>query len=163
MKKIIFLMLICVLYLSSGCSQTDKTVIPTTGKYYLEKIGSSSFIEVADNNKLLFYDIDFSDIEKNIYEKWEISLISKEGKNADVTLSDDENELKIQTIRDEIDLDKQFSGQFSQFEFIEEAGEYGFMTQVNGSSLWLTVLYQPEDNSLIFNEHKYILMQGDAK
>lgn len=163
MKKVIPLILVCLLCFLSGCSHPDKKVIPTNGKYYLAKAGSTSYIEVAENNRLLFSDIDFSFIETNLYERWAIGLINQENDNAEIPLTDEEIELKIQAIRDEIDLDKQLSGRFSQFEFIEEAGESAFISTVNGCTLRLIVMYRADDNSLIFNEHKYILMQGEGK
>jgi hypothetical protein len=157
MKNIMPFLLVCILCVCAGCSHPAKEVIPTNGRYYLDKAGSTSFIEVSESSKLLFSEIDFSEIEKNTYEKWAIGLVNQNSENANVPLTDEEKDLKIQSIRDEIDLDKQFSGHFSQFEFIEEAGEYGFTSAVNGSTLCLIVLYHPDDNSLTYNEHKYIL------
>lgn len=163
MKKIIPFMLVCILCVFAGCSHPDKKIIPTNGKYYLAKAGSTSHIEISNNSKLFFSDIDFSFIEMKLYEGWAIGLINQENENADIPLADEEIDLKIQSIRDEIDLDKQLSGNFSQFEFIEEAGKCAFLSAVNGSTLRLIVLYHPDDNSLIFNEHKYILTQGGDK
>lgn len=163
MKKIIPLLLTCILCVCAGCSHPAKEVIAANGRYYLAKAGSTSYIEVSENSKLLFSEIDFSEQEKNLYEGATIGFLNQDSENAEVSLTDEEKDVKIQSIRDEIDLDKQFSGHFSRFEFTENAGEYGFSSAVNGSALWLIVMYHPDDNSLTFNEHKYILKQGGDK
>lgn len=165
MKRIISFFLVCILCIlciCTGCSNSKQQIVPVIGRYYLDKEGSTSYIEVLENNYLLFSGVNFTDIEKNTYENWAISLLDHENEKAGISLTEEERDAKIQEIRDEIDLDKQFSDKMSQFEFIEENDESGFTSPVNASTLSLVVLYQPSEHTLNFNEHKYILRQDEG-
>jgi len=162
MKRVISILLVCILCICAGCSNPKQLVEPAVGKYYLDKEGSTSYIEVLENNNLLFSGINFTDIEENVYEKSAIAFYDQENDETGISLTELERDAKIQGIRDEIDLDKQFSGTASPFEYVDENGQYGFTAKVNGSSMWLAVMYQPNHNALIFYEHKYVLREGDG-
>jgi len=162
MKRVISILLVCTLFLCAGCSNPKQLVEPADGKYYLDKEGSTSYIEVIENNNLLFSGINFTDIEDDLYEKSMIAFYDQENDETGISLTDQERDAKIQGIRDEIDLGKQFSVTASPFEYVDENGQYGFTAKVNGSTMWLTVMYQPNQNALIFNEHKYVLREGDG-
>lgn len=160
MKRVISILLVCILCICTGCSTPKQPTAPVTGRYYLYKDGSTSFIEVLENNQLLFSGVNFTDLEEDLYESAAIAFSERENDKSGISLTGLERDAKIREIRDGIDLNKQFSGIASPFEYMEENGQYGFTAKVNGSTMWLTVMCQPNHNALIFNEHKYVLREG---
>ena len=93
MKRVISLMLVCILLLGGGCSNPEQ-VKPVSGKYYLDKEGSTSFIEVLENNTLLFSDVRFADLEKDFYESIAIALFNQENDKSGILLSEQERAAK---------------------------------------------------------------------
>ncbi len=160
MKRVVSILLVCIFFLGTGCSNPKRQTAPAIGRYYLAKEGSTSYIEVLDNNRLLFSNVRFADLEEDFYESAAIAFFDQKNEKDGITLTDSERDARIREIRDGIDLDKQFSGKASPFEYVKEDGEYGFTAVVNGSAMWLVVVYQPDHKELIFNEHMYVLGEG---
>lgn len=160
MKRVLSLLLVCVLLVCTGCFSAKQPVKPVTGRYYLDKEGSTSYIEVFENNDLLFSGVSFTDMEENFYEKVAVALFDQKNKENGISLTDEERDARVREIREGIDLNKQFSDKPSPFEFVGQRDEYGFTAAVNGSTLWLVIMYRPDELALICNEHKYVLREG---
>jgi len=152
-KKIGCLFLATTMILFTACKREAKNV--KSGKYFSKDNDTS--ITIYENNHIQINNLDLSELEKKPYEAFEIYHIKN---NSD--LSEEEKESEIKSIEEKIDLNKQYVENRSKFDLIEDfkesgQGKYVISSEVYGTELFLTAIYIPKEDTIVFDDVNYIL------
>lgn len=154
-RKIIlfFTAIITVLMLTACSGEVDNA---KQGKYYLNGDTSKPYIVIGENNTMGFYDVDFSEMEKVIYEDATIGFtdVSREQEGSAAL-----NEKEKQEIRDKIDLDSQFLNKMNEYTIKKEDGALELYIPVNNTELFMYVQYYPSNDNIVFNKFTYKLKE----
>lgn len=154
-RKIIlfFTAIITVLMLTACSGGVDNA---KQGKYYLNGDTSKPYIVIGENNTMGFYDVDFSEMEKVIYEDATIGFTdaSREQEGSAAL-----NEKEEQEIRDKIDLDSQFLDKMNEYTIEKEDGALGLYIPVNNTELFMCVQYYPSNDNIVFDDFTYKLKE----
>lgn len=144
MRKVVVMFFLIGVIALVGCSAPKMDL--KLGTY---KSGTDDCtIVLGEDNMLTISGYDFSYIEKHIYEDFVIaSENSKRSENEFLTFEEE------QEIRDNIDMDKQFSVA-NRFSIQEEPNQgcIGIYVPVEGCDLFFYVQYFPNDNTLVFED-----------
>lgn len=154
-RKIIlfFTAIITVLMLTACSGGVDNA---KQGKYYLNGDTSKSYIVIGENNTMGFYNFDFSEMEKVVYEDVIIGLTNA---NREQEGSATLNEKEEQEIRDKIDLDSQFLDKMNEYTVEKEDGALGLYIPVNNTELFMYVQYYPSNDNIVFDDFTYKLKE----
>ena len=173
MKKIrkitISLISVSIIIILSGCGQNDEL---KEGKYSLENSNGQSYIALSDFSKdnsdylgtcyLQFENVDLTTFEETSINNTFSNYVFENNLN---NLSEKEQADLRNEFLSKIDLKKQFVDNKSLFEYgySEEQEGYWLMSEINGSGFnneyetYVSMQYIPEENTLIFDEKKYVL------
>lgn len=153
-KIILFFTAIITILMLTACSGGVDNA--KQGKYYLNGDTSKPYIVIGENNTMGFYDVDFSEMEKVIYEDATIGFTdaSREQEGSAAL-----NEKEKQEIRDKIDLDSQFLDKMNEYTIKKEDGALGLYIPVNNTELFMYVQYYPSNDNIVFNKFTYKLKE----
>lgn len=153
-KIVLFLTAIITVLILTACSGGVDNA--KQGKYYLNGDTSKSYIVIGENNTMGFYDVDFSEMEKVVYEDVIIGLTNA---NREQEGSAALNEKEEQEIRDKIDLDSQFLDKMNEYTVEKEEGALGLYIPVNNTELFMYVQYYPSNDNIVFDDFTYKLKE----
>lgn len=153
-KIILFFTAIITILMLTACSGGVDNA--KQGKYYLNGDTSKSYIVIGENNTMGFYDIDFSEMEKVVYEDVIIGLTNA---NREQEGSAALNEKEEQEIRDKIDLDSQFLDKMNEYTVEKEDGALGLYISVNNTELFMYVQYYPSNDNIVLYNFTYKLKE----
>ena len=103
-----------------------------------------------------FYDVDFSEMEKVVYEDVIIGLTNA---NREQEGSAALNEKEEQEIRDKIDLNSQFLDKMNEYTVEKEDGALGLYIPVNNTELFMYVQYYPSNDNIVLYNFTYKLKE----
>ena len=153
-KIILFFTAIITVLMLTDCSGGFDNA--KKGKYYLNGDTSKPYIVIGENNTMGFYDVDFSEMEKVIYEDATIGFTdaSREQEGSAAL-----NEKEKQEIRDKIDLDSQFLDKMNEYTIKKEDGALGLYIPVNNTELFMYVQYYPSNDNIVLYNFTYKLKE----
>ena len=153
-KIILFFTAIITVLMITACSGGVDNA--KQGEYYLNGDTSKSYIVIGENNTMGFYNFDFSEMEKVVYEDFIISFtnVSREQEDSAALTEKEEQE-----IRDKIDLDSQFLDKMNEYTIEKEDGALGLYIPVNNTELFMYVQYYPSNDNIVFNKFTYKLKE----
>lgn len=151
-KIILFFTAIITILMLTACSGGVDNA--KQGEYYLNGDTSKPYIVIGENNTMGFYDVDFSEMEKVIYEDTTIGFTdaSREQEGSAAL-----NEKEKQEIRDKIDLDSQFLDKMNEYTIKKEDGALELYIPVNNTELFMYVQYYPSNDNIVFDNFTYKL------
>lgn len=153
-KIILFFTAIITILMLTACSGGVDDA--KQGKYYLNGDTSKPYIVIGENNTMGFYDVDFSEMEKVVYED---AIIGLTNANREQEGSAALNEKEEQEIRDKIDLDSQFLDKMNEYTVEKEDGALGLYIPVNNTELFMYVQYYPSNDNIVFDDFTYKLKE----